>query len=208
MAEPASENSGGSPSAAAPARRAPYDFAVDALAALAGALLMAIALLVTVDVAGRLPERLADTWLFTTAMPALFGEAEAHSYGFSLPWTTEVTEYALYLMTFFGAPWVLREGGHITIDIVTQLLGPVTRARVIRVTAVLGALITGVLFYYSVAVLRQAIAESTDIVRTLIVPEWWILAPLPICVLLLFLIFLRWMIWPGSRHEEGPPEGL
>jgi TRAP-type C4-dicarboxylate transport system permease small subunit len=207
MAGPASESreSSRGPSAV---RHAPYDPIIDGLAVIAGVLLIGIAVLVTIDVLGRLPERLGDTWLFQTAMPALFGKAAAHTYSFGFPWTTELTEYALYLMTFFGAPWVLREGGHITIDIVTQTLGPVTKARVVRLTAALGAVVTAVLLYYSIAVLRRAIVEGTDIVRTLIFPEWWILAPLPLCLLLLFLVFLRWLIWPQSRRQEGPQEGL
>ena len=36
---------------------------------------------------------------------------------FATPWTLDIAQYSLYLITFFGAPWVLREGGHISIDV-------------------------------------------------------------------------------------------
>ena len=150
---------------------------------------MALTLLVTVDVLGRLPGRLGETW------------------GFTLPWTTEVTEYALYWITFLGAPWVLKEGGHISIDLLTQRLDPAARAVLARVIAFLGALISAILLYYAVAVLLKAVDQETEIVRTLIVKEWWIYAPLPLCVLLMLAIFAGWLFRPPEqRHapQEGP----
>ena len=34
------------------------------------------------------------------------------------PWANEVSEYALYLMTLLTAPWLLRRGQHVRIDLV------------------------------------------------------------------------------------------
>jgi TRAP-type C4-dicarboxylate transport system permease small subunit len=202
--EPAPRADGGAPVGAAGRL---LDGALAALAIAAGLLLLGVTVLVTVDVLGRLPGRLGDTWLFTTAIPALFGPVRAHDLGFTLPWTTEVTEYALYWMTFLGAPWVLRQGGHISIDIVIQSIGAAGRAVVTRVVAVLGAAITGVLLYYGTAVVRKAAAEGTTIVKTLTVAEWIVFAPLPVTSLLLLLVFLGWIARPPApRH--GPQEGL
>jgi TRAP-type C4-dicarboxylate transport system permease small subunit len=102
---------------------------------------------------------------------------------------------------------VLKEGGHISIDIVTQRLGAEARAALGRVVAFLGAVISAILLYYGVAVLRKAADEGTQIVRTLTVKEWWIFAPLPLCVLLMLLIFAGWLIRPPERRHaprEGP----
>ncbi|MCW5770494.1 MAG: TRAP transporter small permease [Rhodospirillaceae bacterium] len=196
--------------ATAPAVSA-FDRAVDLVVAVAaiaaGLLLLFIAGLVTIDVLGRLPGRLAGTWLFTSVIPALFGPVDANRWGFTLPWTTEVSEYALYGMTFLGAPWVLREGGHIFIDIVLQRLGPGTRAIVTRITALIGVAICAVLLGYGIVVLTQAVREGTQIVQALTVREWWILAPVPVSALLLMLVFLRWLFRPASRPEAAP-EGL
>ena len=183
------------------------DFVVAALAVVAGLLLFGLAGLVTVDVLGRLPARLGDTWIFTTAIPALFGPVNPNDLAFTLPWTTEVTEYALYWLTFLGAPWVLREGGHIGIDILTQRLGPAARAQLARFVSLLGAAISAVLLYYGVAVMRKAFVEDTLIVRTLTVNEWWMFAPLPASAALLLMIYLRWLAYPPAPREglrEGP----
>jgi TRAP-type C4-dicarboxylate transport system permease small subunit len=194
------------PGGEAPAPESTFGRAIYAaagvLAVLAGLLLVALTLLVTADVLGRLPGRLGGTWLFRSAIPALFGPVDAYSLGFTLPWTTEVTEYALYWLTFLGAPWVLKEGGHISIDIVTQRLSDGARAKLWRLVALLGAIIAAILLYYSVAVLFKSIAEKTMIVRTLTVSESWIFAPLPACVLLMLLIFARWIVHPPAQHRE------
>ena len=39
-----------------------------------------------------------------------------------LPWANEVTEYALYFITLLTAPWLLRQGQHIRIDIVLRAI--------------------------------------------------------------------------------------
>ena len=35
-----------------------------------------------------------------------------------LAWSTEVSEYILYLITLMSAPWLLRRGQHIRVDII------------------------------------------------------------------------------------------
>ena len=38
------------------------------------------------------------------------------------PWANEVSEYALYLITLLTAPWLLRRGQHVRIDLVLTLV--------------------------------------------------------------------------------------
>ena len=37
-------------------------------------------------------------------------------------WANEVSEYALYLMTLLTAPWLLRRGQHVRLDIILTLV--------------------------------------------------------------------------------------
>ncbi len=39
-----------------------------------------------------------------------------------LPWANEVTEYALYLITMLTAPWLLRQGMHIRVDVLLRAI--------------------------------------------------------------------------------------
>ena len=79
----------------------------DVLAAIAALLLLAMVLLVTADIVLRNTARV----------------------GF--PWANEVTEYALYLTTLLTAPWLLRRGQHVRIDMVL-VLGAAPRGVALR----------------------------------------------------------------------------
>ena len=37
-------------------------------------------------------------------------------------WTVEVCEYILFILAFLGAPWLLKKGGHVSVDIVVERL--------------------------------------------------------------------------------------
>jgi TRAP-type C4-dicarboxylate transport system permease small subunit len=76
----------------------PFDRLIDALAIVSAALLVLIMLLIVSDVCGR-----------TLRL-------------FSIPWGLEATEYMLYGLTFLGAPWLLREHGHIAVEILVERL--------------------------------------------------------------------------------------
>src|SRR5262245_9682561 len=41
-----------------------------------------------------------------------------------IAWANEATEYALYLITVLVAPWLLRQGQHIRIDVLLRVLPP------------------------------------------------------------------------------------
>src|SRR3954462_14740581 len=44
--------------------------------------------------------------------------------GTGFPWLIDAIEYGLFAGTFLAAPWVLREGAHVRVDIVVTTLPP------------------------------------------------------------------------------------
>jgi TRAP-type C4-dicarboxylate transport system permease small subunit len=42
--------------------------------------------------------------------------------GSGMSWVIEAMEYAMYVATVFAAPWVLREGSHVSVDVLTSML--------------------------------------------------------------------------------------
>jgi TRAP-type C4-dicarboxylate transport system permease small subunit len=60
----------------------------------------------------------------------------------------EVTEYAMLYLTFLGAAWLLREEGHVRLDILFVLLKPRSRALLNSVTSILGVIVCLVLAFY------------------------------------------------------------
>jgi len=110
---------------------------------------------------------------------------------FPTPWAPDVSEYLLYGITFLGAPWVLREDGHIAIEIFVERLGARAR-RVVRTAAdALGAAVCAVLLYYACRALWRSYAAHNLVYETFVFPEWYLYSLAPPVFLLLLLLFLR-----------------
>jgi TRAP-type C4-dicarboxylate transport system permease small subunit len=156
-------------------KRSWLDALIDGLALAAAALLCALVVLILVDVAAR------------------------YLRVFSIPWSFEATEYMLYAITFFGAPWVLREEGHIAIDLVVERLPAAARAVVRRLADLLGATVCVVLFYFACRVAWRSYESGTLVHKSFVFPEWWVYAGMPPVLLILLAVYLRWLMRP-PRH--------
>ena len=120
-----------------------------------------------------------------------------------VPWANEVTEYALYLITMFTAPWLLRQGQHIRIDVLLRAIPP-RLAWVCEWAADLIALLCcTVIAWYGVKAVLSSHAIGGMVVKVLSVPEWWLLAPLPVAFVLLAVevLFRMQRLFAG---EPGP----
>jgi len=77
----------------------------------------------------------------------------------SLWWLYEAVEYALYFGVFIGAPWVLQQGAHVRVDVVTSVLGSDNAARLEQAVDLAGAALCAFLCIYG---MRAAISEFQD----------------------------------------------
>lgn len=96
-----------------------------------------------------------------------------------VPWANEVTEYALYLITMLTAPWLLRQGMHIRIDIVLRAVPRRLAWYCEWLVDLIALLCCGVIAFYGVKAVLSSHAIGGMVVKVLSVPEWWLLAPLP-----------------------------
>lgn len=159
-----------------------FDGVIDALAVASAALLLLLTGLILVDVATR-------------SLRVL-----------TIPWSLEATEYMLYALTFLGAPWVLREQGHIAIELLVERLSPRGRRRVRRATDLLGAIVCTALFYYSCRVLWRSYAAGTMVQKSFVFPEWYVFVIVPPVTFLLTGIYVRWLVRPARGAVSRPAE--
>jgi TRAP-type C4-dicarboxylate transport system permease small subunit len=110
--------------------------------------------------------------------------------GTGFAWANEVSEYALYLMTLLTAPWLLRRGQHVRIDLVLTLVPPRVAWLMEAVVDVLGFAVAIVLIRYGVLMTYDSWRLGALTVKSLVFPEWWLLAPLPVFFLLLAAEFV------------------
>ncbi len=143
-----------------------YGKLLDGLALIAALLLLAMVIIVTGDIILR---NVANT-------------------GFI--WANEVSEYALYLITLFTAPWLLRRGQHVRLDLVLTAVPKRVAFVMEGLGDILGFAVCLAMIRYSTLMTYDAWRIGSITIKNLVFPEWWLLAPLPICFILLAIEFI------------------
>lgn len=116
-------------------------------------------------------------------------------------WSNEVSESLLYLITLLAAPWLLRQGQHIRVDILLRAI-PARVAWVCEgVADVLAFFCCVALVYYGAKAAWASYAVGSITIKTLITPEWWSLVPLPVVFALLGIevLFRMHRLLSGDR---------
>ena len=113
-------------------------------------------------------------------------------YGFNRPitWVVEISEYALLWITFLGASWVLRQGGHVRVDILLHFLSPAALRICGLLSSASGVLISLVLIVFGSNVTWMVMARGSFKPTGIDVPTWLVVIVIPIGGLLLFFRFL------------------
>jgi TRAP-type C4-dicarboxylate transport system permease small subunit len=123
------------------------------------------------------------------------------------PAANEISEFALYLITMLAAPWLLRQGQHIRVDILLRAVPrEIAWAMECCMDAVALACCVTTLVYGVQAVIDSHAAGS-QLIKSFIIPEWWTLVPLPWTFLLLTIEVLfrirRLQRGPRAPREEA-----
>lgn len=108
----------------------------------------------------------------------------------NLGWLYEASEYALYTGVFIGAPWVLRQGAHVRVDVLTTALPAVWSKRLDQAVNVAGALLCLFLCYYGVRAGLSEFADGTLPDKDLRIANWIMVAVFAVSFLLLAIEFL------------------
>lgn len=106
-----------------------------------------------------------------------------------LPPSNELSEDSLYLITLLAAPGLLRRGQHIRIDILLRALPPRIAWALEWVGDVIGLVCCLFFVWYGAGAAMASFADGAVSIKTLVMPEWWLLAPLPVAFVLLAIEF-------------------
>jgi TRAP-type C4-dicarboxylate transport system permease small subunit len=118
-----------------------------------------------------------------------------------LAWSNEVSEFLLYLITLSVAPWLLRQGQHIRVDILLQAIPKKLAWALEWVGDLLGLACCLVMSTYGAQATWASYSANSLSIKTLVTPEWWSLAPLPVVFILLSIemIFRMHRLWLAER---------
>jgi C4-dicarboxylate transporter, DctQ subunit len=101
------------------------------------------------------------------------------------------TEYFLLLIPLLGAPWLVREKGHIYIELLIAALAPQTRRALMRAIVLLCLAVCVVLAWYGGAITVQNFIQNEKDVRSFDMPRWMLMLSMPLAFGMMALEFLR-----------------
>ena len=119
-------------------------------------------------------------------------------------WIIQTTEYALLWIVFLATTWLLREGGHITTDIIYSHLSNKAKAYLDAIMFIIGGLTCAVMLYYGVTYTYECITSNVTDVRAVTVPKSAVFIIIPIGSFLLTIQFFRmaWQRFASSKEVK------
>ena len=157
--------------------RKTYDFVLFGMAVLAGLLLVWLMVSVITSVLMRNFGLQPFAWLFTSA------------------------EYGLLYMTMLGAPWLVREKGHVHIELVTAALPPNLRQIVSRAVAAACVLVCLALAWKGADLVMTNLERGDFDTRAYYFPRWMLTIAFPLSFGLMSVEFARFVFGPDLMHS-------
>ncbi len=122
-------------------------------------------------------------------------------------WSVEVSEYAMLYITFLGAAWLLREEGHVRVDIVLDLLKPRSQSLLNGITFFFGIIVCAVLVVYGAWSTWLHYQKGLRTFTALTPMKWPFLIIIPLGSLMLLIQFIRstrryWKNFASQKRAE------
>jgi TRAP-type C4-dicarboxylate transport system permease small subunit len=143
-------------------------------------------------------DRLIDALAFAAAL--LLGAMALHisydvvlRYFFNAPtsWSNDLSEYSLVWATFLAAPWLVRRGGHVRIDILCERLSPGAGRILAAAVAALAAGVCAIGAWQTGLETWDYYRRGIMLAKVWAVPQWLPYAAMPIGFALMSVEFLR-----------------
>jgi len=147
--------------------------------------------------------------IIAAAFAVVLFDVSLRTLGVPLPaFAITFAEYAMLYIVMCAAPWLVRERGHVSINLLVQVLPPTVRRwsqRAMCAVAIVACLIMAVT---AAGLFWEAFNSDRTDMRGIEVPLWISLLPLPVGFGLVTLEFLRLLVrgesYSADRGGEGP----
>jgi len=154
------------------------DYVNNCLVALTGAIVIFIMLLITADVVLR--------FFFNSP----------------IDWTLDISEILLLYIPFLTAAWVLKNDGHIRVDILYNMFSPRFRGVLNLLNSFLGMIVFLLITWYGAQVTSDLLSKHILELR-LGIPTFAIIVIIPIGSFLLFLQYLKLTLNIFTNQVQG-----
>jgi len=136
--------------------------------------------------AGFLTAAMMITITLDVVLRNLGFQSSAHFFSF--------TEYALLMVPCLGAPWLVREKGHVYVEILMMYLKPRNRERLRFAVGLLCVAVCLVLAWYGADVTLHDYLGNEKDVRSLDMPRWMVSGFIPLSFAMMAVEFLRFLV--------------
>lgn len=161
-----------------------YNGLVTGLAIVAGSLLVWLGVAVIISVMQRNLGFQPTAWLFLS------------------------TEYGMFYLTLLGAPWLVRERGHVHIELVTAALSKRSLNVFSRLVSLLCVIVCAVMAVKGVELVQMNLERNDFDVRAYFFPTWLLSITFPVSFTLMAIEFLKFVVGREILHtgETGLKE--
>jgi TRAP-type C4-dicarboxylate transport system permease small subunit len=104
------------------------------------------------------------------------------------------TEYALLMVPCMGAPWLVREKGHIYVEILFMHLSPRARKWLLRFIGLACIAVCLVIAWYGFGITIADFRGNEKDVRSFDMPRWMIVGWIPLGFLMMAIEFARYLV--------------
>lgn len=156
-----------------------YTLILNAMAALAGLLMVVMMVSIVTDVVLR----------------NLGSQSSAHIFTFN--------EYFLLLIPLLGAPLLVREKGHIYVEALLMQFGPAARQKILQVILVACVVTCFVLTWYAGDIALTDYRRNELDIRSLDMPRWTLTIFMPLSFALMGIEFLRFLVTGEDPYERA-----
>src|SRR5215813_1087485 len=104
------------------------------------------------------------------------------------------TEYALLAVPCLGAPWLVREKGHIYVELLLMSLSPRRRVVLTYLIGIACVAVCAIVAWYGFAVTINDYLQNEKDVRSFDMPRWIVVGFIPLSFSMMTIEFLRFLV--------------
>jgi TRAP-type C4-dicarboxylate transport system permease small subunit len=126
----------------------------------------------------------------------------------TVTWVVAITEYGLLYVTALGAPWLLRERGHVSMEALRSALPSGLNAATEKLVLLLCLIACAVAAVAAVPVILQALPMID--MRARFIPRWLMFVPVMVCFALCAVQCVRFLVTGVSMFKgaEAQQDGI
>ncbi|RFU71471.1 TRAP transporter small permease [Peribacillus saganii] len=114
-------------------------------------------------------------------------------------WSVEISEYMMVFITFFTASWILKNDGHVKLEIFVSKLNKSVQMYALIIAAVVGAIACSLLAWFSFNITINYFQRDIVLLKIIDMPHFIVIAPIFLGSLVMALRYISILI--GTIEE-------